>query len=210
MATQSSPSAAELNSDSKRNGAQSIETLYASASYKMACDQFDQAADFLEITTQVRERTKRPKRSMVVCIPIHLDSGEAAIFMGFRVQHHLTLGPTKGGLRYHPEVSLGEVAALAMWMSWKCALVGLPYGVCGTVREFLAPLRGSTEPRCFCVYPSEILPERSARRAVDSLCFFSGLRRPSVGRGRTEPRRRPDHQARHLRPRGRFGRKVWA
>ena len=127
MATETPVPAAE-ESDNKRNGVQSIETLYASASYKMACDQYEQAADFLEITPQVRERTKRPKRSMVVCIPIHLDSGEAALFMGFRVQHHLTLGPTKGGLRYHPEVSLGEVAALAMWMSWKCALVGLPYG----------------------------------------------------------------------------------
>ena len=65
---------------------------------------------------------------MTVALPIRLDSGGMAFFPGYRVQHHLTLGPTKGGLRYHPSVTLGEVAALAMWMSWKCALTGLPYG----------------------------------------------------------------------------------
>jgi glutamate dehydrogenase (NAD(P)+) len=65
---------------------------------------------------------------MTVALPIHRDDGSVQVFSGFRVQHHLTLGPTKGGLRYHPDVRLGEVAALAMWMSWKCALAGLPYG----------------------------------------------------------------------------------
>src|SRR5438128_4237263 len=65
---------------------------------------------------------------MTVALPIHGDDGTTRVFAGYRVQHHLTLGPTKGGLRYHPDVTLGEVAALAMWMSWKCALTGLPYG----------------------------------------------------------------------------------
>jgi glutamate dehydrogenase (NAD(P)+) len=65
---------------------------------------------------------------MSVALPIRRDNGETEVFGGYRVQHHLTLGPTKGGLRYHPDVALGEVAALAMWMSWKCALTGLPYG----------------------------------------------------------------------------------
>jgi glutamate dehydrogenase (NAD(P)+) len=65
---------------------------------------------------------------MTVALPVHLDDGTTRVFTGHRVQHHLTLGPTKGGLRYHPDVALGEVAALAMWMSWKCALAGLPYG----------------------------------------------------------------------------------
>ncbi|HZO86542.1 MAG TPA: Glu/Leu/Phe/Val dehydrogenase, partial [Verrucomicrobiae bacterium] len=73
-------------------------------------------------------RLKFPKRSMTVALPIHCDDGSVKVFSGYRVQHHLTLGPTKGGLRYHPDVRLGEVAALAMWMSWKCALTGLPYG----------------------------------------------------------------------------------
>jgi glutamate dehydrogenase (NAD(P)+) len=94
----------------------------------MACRQFDLAADRLEIPDYDRARLKYPKRSMTVSLPIHMDDGKTRVFTGHRVQHHLTLGPTKGGLRYHPDVALGEVAALAMWMSWKCALAGLPYG----------------------------------------------------------------------------------
>src|SRR5216110_1807542 len=94
----------------------------------MACQQFDLVADRLEIPVEQRDRLKFPKRSISVALPIHRDNGRTEVFSGFRVQHHLTLGPTKGGLRYHPDVTLGEVAALAMWMSWKCSLTGLPYG----------------------------------------------------------------------------------
>src|SRR5271154_2634567 len=96
--------------------------------YKMACDQFDAVADFMNMPETMRERTKLPKRLVTVSLPVRMDSGEVKVFEGHRVQHHLTLGPTKGGLRYHPGVELGEVAALAMWMSWKCALADLPYG----------------------------------------------------------------------------------
>jgi glutamate dehydrogenase (NAD(P)+) len=96
--------------------------------YKMACDQFDAVADFMNIPEPLRERTKLPKRMVTVSLPVRLDSGEVKVFEGHRVQHHLTLGPTKGGLRYNSSVELGEVAALAMWMSWKCALADLPYG----------------------------------------------------------------------------------
>jgi glutamate dehydrogenase (NAD(P)+) len=102
--------------------------LLQNPAYKMACDQFDAVADFLQIPETLRERTKLPKRLVTVSLPVRLDSGEVKVFEGHRVQHHLTLGPTKGGLRYHPSVELGEVAALAMWMSWKCALADLPYG----------------------------------------------------------------------------------
>src|SRR2546428_10572380 len=94
----------------------------------MACQQFDLVADYLQMPGELRDRIKYPKRSMTVSLPIHCDDGSTKVFTGYRVQHHLTLGPTKGGLRYHPDVKLGEVAALAMWMSWKCALTGLPYG----------------------------------------------------------------------------------
>jgi glutamate dehydrogenase (NAD(P)+) len=69
-----------------------------------------------------------PKRAIVVTVPTRMDDGRTEMFVGYRVQHHLSVGPTKGGLRYHPDVTLGEVAALAMWMSWKCSLCGLPYG----------------------------------------------------------------------------------
>ncbi len=102
--------------------------IYDHPTFRMACQQFDLVADHLEIPESDRARLKYPKRSMVVALPIKRDDGGSEVFSGYRVQHHLTLGPTKGGLRYHPEVALGEVAALAMWMSWKCALTGLPYG----------------------------------------------------------------------------------
>jgi glutamate dehydrogenase (NAD(P)+) len=102
--------------------------IYDHPTFRMACRQFDLVADHLQIPESERGRLKYPKRSMTVALPIHCDDGSTKVFSGYRVQHHLTLGPTKGGLRYHPDVTIGEVAALAMWMSWKCALTGLPYG----------------------------------------------------------------------------------
>jgi glutamate dehydrogenase (NAD(P)+) len=102
--------------------------IYDHPTFRMACQQFDLVAERLEIPDNERARLKYPKRSMTVSLPVHMDDGRTEVFAGYRVQHHLTLGPTKGGLRYHPDVQLGEVAALAMWMSWKCALTGLPYG----------------------------------------------------------------------------------
>ncbi len=102
--------------------------IYDHPTFRMACQQFDSVAEHLEIPTAERDRLKYPKRALTVAVPIRRDDGSTQVFAGYRVQHHLTLGPTKGGLRYHPEVTLGEVAALAMWMSWKCALTGLPYG----------------------------------------------------------------------------------
>ena len=105
-----------------------IPLVYDSPVFRMACQQFDLVADLLEIPDSARDRLKFPKRSVSVAMPVRRDDGSVSVFMGYRVQHHLTLGPTKGGVRFHPEVTLGEVAALAMWMSWKCALTGLPYG----------------------------------------------------------------------------------
>ncbi|HEY3856291.1 MAG TPA: Glu/Leu/Phe/Val dehydrogenase [Verrucomicrobiae bacterium] len=102
--------------------------IYDHPTFRMACRQFDLTADLLQLPEDERARLKFPKRALTVALPVHLDDGSTRVFTGHRVQHHLTLGPTKGGLRYHPDVALGEVAALAMWMSWKCALAGLPYG----------------------------------------------------------------------------------
>jgi glutamate dehydrogenase (NAD(P)+) len=102
--------------------------IYRHPTFDMACAQFDRVANLLEIDLNDRDRLKYPKRALTVAVPVRLDDGRVEVFSGFRVQHHLSLGPTKGGMRYHPEVALGEVAALAMWMSWKCALTGLPYG----------------------------------------------------------------------------------
>ncbi|MFC4992270.1 Glu/Leu/Phe/Val family dehydrogenase [Rubritalea tangerina] len=104
------------------------EQLLENPVFQMAAEQFDRTADFLELSEDVRERCKWPKRLLTVSIPIKRDNGETEVFFGYRVQHHLSRGPVKGGLRFHPSVELGEVAALAMWMNWKCALMGLPFG----------------------------------------------------------------------------------
>jgi Glutamate dehydrogenase/leucine dehydrogenase len=103
-------------------------TLYDSDVFRMACRQFDLAADLMGLDPDVRERSKLPKRCLTVTVPVKHDDGHVRVYEGYRVQHHLSLGPTKGGIRFHPGVTIGEVAALAMWMSWKCALAGLPYG----------------------------------------------------------------------------------
>ncbi len=105
-----------------------LSTLYDSDVFRMSCRQYDLAADLIDVPEDTRERTKYPKRCLTVIFPVHRDDGSVEMFEGYRVQHHLSLGPTKGGLRFHQAVNIGEVAALAMWMSWKCALVGLPYG----------------------------------------------------------------------------------
>jgi glutamate dehydrogenase (NAD(P)+) len=101
---------------------------WASELYRVATDQFDRAAALLELDPEFVTRLGEPRRSLVVNFPVRLDSGRVLGLTGYRVQHTLTMGPTKGGFRYGPDVSLGECAALAMWMTWKCALLGLPYG----------------------------------------------------------------------------------
>ena len=105
-----------------------VSTLYDSDVFRMACRQFDQAADAINLPEALRDRTKYPRRCMAVALPIRRDNGTTVVFEGYRVQHSLSTGPSKGGLRFHQHVTLGEVAALAMWMSWKCSLVGLPFG----------------------------------------------------------------------------------
>ena len=82
----------------------------------------------IDLDQNILQRMFQPKRAMVVSMPIRMDNGSTRIFIGYRVQHSLTSGPSKGGLRYHPSVDLGEVAALAMWMSWKCGIMNLPFG----------------------------------------------------------------------------------
>jgi glutamate dehydrogenase (NAD(P)+) len=103
-------------------------TIYGGPVFEMARTQFEKVADYLGIPTDERGRLLYPKRAITVSCPIHRDNGKTEVFQGYRVQHHLTLGPTKGGTRFAPTVDIGEVAALAVWMSWKCALAGLPYG----------------------------------------------------------------------------------
>ena len=96
--------------------------------YRMAVAQFDQAVLMADIPEEVAERLRFPERSIIVSIPVRMDDGRRVVFPGYRVQHSSITGPTKGGIRYDPEVTLGECAALAMWMTWKCSLLRLPYG----------------------------------------------------------------------------------
>lgn len=103
-------------------------TIYTGPVFEMAAQQFHVIANHLDIPEDERPRLLYPKRAIAVSCPIHRDDGSTAVYQGYRVQHHLTLGPTKGGTRFAPNLDMGEVAALAIWMSWKCALAGLPYG----------------------------------------------------------------------------------
>jgi glutamate dehydrogenase (NAD(P)+) len=98
------------------------------AAMEMAVGQFDMAAEKLNLDANVAARLRRPDRAMIVSVPSRMDDGRVRVFTGYRVQHNDVLGPFKGGLRYHPAVNLGEISALAMWMTWKCSLVGLPLG----------------------------------------------------------------------------------
>src|ERR1019366_5271425 len=121
--------------DSLRNGAtggiqpmateQITPTINA---WEVAQSQFDLAADRLHLSPDLRKVLREPKRSLTVHFPVKMDDGSVEVFTGFRVQHNLSRGPAKGGIRYHQDVSIDEVKALAMWMTWKCAVVGIPFG----------------------------------------------------------------------------------
>jgi len=96
--------------------------------YQMALRQFDEAVKYLKLKRGIVEYLRYPKRELTVNFPVKMDDGSVKIFTGYRVHHNIVLGPAKGGIRYHPDVTLDEVRALAMWMTWKCAVVGLPFG----------------------------------------------------------------------------------
>jgi glutamate dehydrogenase (NAD(P)+) len=96
--------------------------------YRQALTQYEQALPYADVSDDVAERLRFPERSLLVSVPVRRDNGTYVVYPGYRVQHSSVLGPTKGGIRYDPEVSLGECAALAAWMTWKCALLRLPYG----------------------------------------------------------------------------------
>ncbi len=98
-----------------------------SPSFQMARRQLDTVAEVINLDKGLLQRLAYPKRSMMVSIPIRMDDGRTEVFFGYRVQHSLTSGPSKGGLRYHPGIDIGEVTALAMWMSWKCGIMNLPF-----------------------------------------------------------------------------------
>ena len=96
--------------------------------FEIAKQQFNRAADYLDLAPSMRHVLENAKRQLIVSIPVKMDGGDVQVFEGFRVQHNIARGPAKGGIRYHPNVTLDEVKALASWMTWKCATVGIPYG----------------------------------------------------------------------------------
>ena len=96
--------------------------------FEIAKQQFNRAADYLELEPSMRHVLENAKRQLIVSIPVKMDGGDVQVFEGYRVQHNIARGPAKGGIRYHPNVTLDEVKALASWMTWKCATVGIPYG----------------------------------------------------------------------------------
>ncbi len=127
--------------------------------FHTAVSQFEQALPYADVDEHVAERLRYPERAVVVSVPVHLDDGSLRVFPAYRVQHSNVLGPTKGGIRYDAHVTLGECAALAMWMTWKCALLRLPYGGAkGGVRCTPRELSESELERLTRRYTSEMMP----------------------------------------------------
>ena len=135
--------------------------------FRTAIGQFDRALEHAGVGQDVAEVLRYPERALSVAIPMRLDDGSLAVYPGYRVQHSSVLGPTKGGVRYDPGVTLGECAALAMWMTWKCALLRLPYGGAkGGVRCDPRALSASERERLTRRFTSELLPVIGPQRDI--------------------------------------------
>ena len=127
--------------------------------WAIACQQLNLAADLLDLDDGMRQTLGTPRKCLTVAVPVRMDNGKTRVFTGHRVQHSTTRGPAKGGIRYHPDVTLDEVKALAMWMTWKCSVMGLPYGggKGGITCDPKSMSQGELE-RMTRRYTSEILP----------------------------------------------------
>jgi glutamate dehydrogenase/leucine dehydrogenase len=95
---------------------------------EMALQQLDEVAERINLDPSIHKRLRRPARCYIVSCPVRMDDGSVEVFTGYRVHHNTSRGPAKGGIRYHPDVNLDETTALSMWMTWKCAVVDIPYG----------------------------------------------------------------------------------
>jgi len=150
---------------------------WGSELYRIAKNQFKRATDLLELDAEFCTRLSEPRRALAVNFPVRLDSGEVMGLTGYRVQHTLTMGPTKGGFRYGPDVSMGECAALAMWMTWKCALLGLPYGGAkGGVRCTPSALSCAELERVTRRYASELIPIIGPEKDIPAPDMATGAR----------------------------------
>jgi glutamate dehydrogenase (NAD(P)+) len=129
------------------------------SAWETALAQLDEVAELMGLAPGVHEILRAPKRTLIVSVPFRLDDGSTRVYDGYRVHHNVTRGPAKGGIRYHPLVGLDEVKALAMWMTWKCAIVGIPFGGAkgGVAVDVKTHSRGELE-RMTRRYASEILP----------------------------------------------------
>ena len=145
--------------------------------YAIAAAQFNAAADLLDLEAEIRTRLLEPRRALVVNFPVRRDDGEIESLTGYRVQHTLTMGPTKGGVRFAPGVSLGECAALAMWMTYKCALLELPFGGAkGGVRCDPNRLSANEMERVTRRYTAEMLPVIGPDRDIPAPDMATGER----------------------------------
>ena len=110
------------------SGASAVSHAEELNAFAVAVAQFDAAADLLQLNDDTRAILRAPKRELTVNFPVRMDDGKVKMFTGYRVQHNINRGPAKGGIRYDRNVTLDEVRALAMWMTWKCAVVNIPFG----------------------------------------------------------------------------------
>ena len=155
-----------------------LDTLMApdfasSNAYNTALAQFDRAASHLALSDDVLQFLRSPKREYTMNFPVKMDNGEVRMFTGYRVHHNIVLGPSKGGIRYSQHVSLDEVRALAMWMTWKCALVGLPYG--GAKGGVIV------DPNTLSMRENESLTRRFASELVGIMSPYGDIPAPDMG-----------------------------
>ncbi len=169
--------------------------------FLMARAQFEQALPYADISPMVAERLSFPERALIMSVPLHRDDGSWHVYAGYRVQHSTVLGPTKGGVRYDPEVSLGECAALAAWMTWKCALLRLPYGgakggvrcdpksfsrreIERLTRRFTSELVASIGPQTDIPAPDMATNEQTMAWMMDAYSMQKGYAVPEVVTGK--------------------------
>lgn len=169
--------------------------------FDIAREQFNIAADILELDDSMREVLINPKRQLIVSIPVKMDSGKIKVFEGYRVQHNIARGPAKGGIRYHPDVNIDEVRALASWMTWKCATVGIPYGggkggVCvdprtlsegeleRLTRRFAVEISPIIGPNIDIPAPDVYTNEQTMAWIMDTISMVSGGATPAIVTGK--------------------------
>jgi glutamate dehydrogenase (NAD(P)+) len=169
--------------------------------WRTAIAQFEQALPHADIEAGIAERLRYPEHAVIVSVPIHLDSREVRVFPAYRVQHSRVLGPTKGGVRYDPHVSLAECAALAMWMTWKCALLRLPYGgakggircnpralsqgeIERMTRRYTVELRGMIGPQEDIPAPDMATDEQTMAWMMDTYSMQVGHATPEIVTGK--------------------------